>query len=153
MTTTNFRRVLFRSDAVNYYREHFRRQDLPPLEEISGLLALFPNVEIAPEVTSRWPEPWPCVSRQGVYFIFGSRVRLLYIGKASMSAAIGSRLSHWFLYSRPDGGCKVVDPSRWSEEPRFVAALPVPEGMAFEAPALEEFLIDRLSPPDNVNGR
>lgn len=138
-------------EALNHYKAHFRRDGLLPLE-FSGLQALFPELESAPEVTSKWPEAWPFGSRQGVYFVFGSQIRLLYIGKASMRHPVGARLSCWFKYDRPGSGCKVVH-SGWSELPRFVAVLAVPDGMAFEAPALEEFLIERLSPPDNVNGR
>ena len=155
MTISNHKGLADIVTALNCYKERFRRQDLQqqyPLEQISGLYALFPDLEMAPGVTSKWPDGWPASSRKGVYFIFGTQVRLLYIGKASMSASIGSRLSHWFNYARPGNGCRVVH-SGWSEQPRFVAVLPVPEGMAFEAPALEEFLIDRLSPSDNVNGR
>src|SRR5258708_6063956 len=104
--------------ALNYYTQHFRRADLQPLEPISGLQALFPDLELAPEVTSRWPDSWPFGASQGVYFIFGCEVRLLYIGKASMGANISSRLSCWFKYERPANSCKVVHPG-WSEQPRF----------------------------------
>jgi hypothetical protein len=138
-------------EALNHYKTHFRRENLPEFE-FSGLQALFPELELAPEVTSKWPEAWPHGWCQGVYFIFGSQVRLLYIGKASMRHPIGGRLSCYFQYARPGNGCRVVH-AGWSEPPRFVAALAVPKGMAFEAPALEEFLIERLSPPDNVKGR
>jgi hypothetical protein len=138
-------------EALNHYKSHFRRDGLVPLE-FSGLQALFPELESAPEVTSKWPEAWPFGNRQGVYFVFGSQARLLYIGKASMRHPVGARLSSWFQYAKPSGGCKVVH-NGWSEPPRFIAVIAVPEGMAFEAPALEEFLIERLSPPDNVKGR
>ena len=138
-------------EAINYYKTHFRRESLPPLE-FSGLQALFPELELVAEVTSRWPEAWPFGWRRGVYFIFGTQIRLLYIGKASMGHPVGARLSSYFQYARPAKSCTVVH-AGWSEQPRFVAALAVPEGMSFEAPALEEFLIERLSPPDNVNGR
>ena len=139
-------------EVLNHYKAHFRRESLPPLKPISGLYALFPELESAPEVTAKWPDAWPDGGFQGVYFVFGTQLRLLYIGKASMRHQIGARLSFWFKYARPDRSCKVVH-TGWSEQPRFVATLAVPDGMAFEAPALEEFLIERLSPPDNVNGR
>jgi hypothetical protein len=140
-------------EALSEYTSRFRRQELQALEPISGLYALFPDVEMAPEVTWRWSEstPWPHGDRAGVYFVFGTGVRLLYIGKASMGAKIGNRLSHWFQYERPGRSCRVVH-AGWREQPRFVAALPVSDDMTWEAPALEEFLIQRLSPPDNSNG-
>jgi hypothetical protein len=151
MTNTHHKNLTDIAEALNYYKENFRRQNLPPFE-FSGLYALFPKLELAPEATSKWPDAWPFGWRQGVYFIFGSQVRLLYIGKASMRHPIGGRLSFYFQYARPDKSCRVVH-AGWSEQPRFLATLAVPESMAFEAPALEEFLIERLSPPDNVNGR
>jgi excinuclease UvrABC nuclease subunit len=114
-------------------------------------MALFPELELAPEVSLKFENPWPLCMSQGVYFIFGSGVRLLYVGKASMGSCIGARLSSHFLGTGPKG-CRVVNPY-WSEEPRFVASLAVPEGMAYEAPALEEYLIAQLSPPDNTYGR
>ncbi len=153
MTIPTYKSLTDIVDKINYYKEHFRRQDLlEPLAQIRGLYALFPELETAKEVTANWPATWPSGSDKGVYFIFGTQVRLLYIGKASMSANISSRLSHWFKYAKPGNGCRVVH-SGWSEQPRFVATLPVPKGMPFEAPALEEFLIEWLSPPDNLNGR
>jgi hypothetical protein len=47
----------------------------------------------------------------------------------------------------------VLQHSGWSQPPRFFYAVAVPEQMPFEAPALEEFLIGRLQPPDNSVGR
>ena len=100
-------------EALNHYKSHFRRDGLVPLE-FSGLQARFPELESAPEVTSKWPEAWPFGNRQGVYFVFGSQARLLYIGKASMRHPVGARLSSWFQYAKPSGGCKVVH-NGWSE--------------------------------------
>jgi hypothetical protein len=139
------------NDALKHYEEHIRRQNLPPFE-LSGLQALFPELEPSPDPALDWPKAWPFGDRQGVYFIFGSAFRLLYVGKASMRHRLGDRLSSYVQYERPAMTCRVVHLG-WSQQPRFVATLAVPDKMSFEAPALEEYLIQTLSPPDNVHGR
>ncbi len=40
----------------------------------------------------------------------------------------------------------------WKTEPRFVVIVAMPEQSPFEAPALEEFLISKLSPKMNIYG-
>lgn len=137
--------------AVEEYASAFRRPGLPALE-VSPLYALFPSDEALPsDVALTWPDVWPHASRQGVYVIFGPGIKLLYIGKASMTNTIGGRLYRWFKYS-PSGGCRVADPG-WSMTPMYVATIPAPENMPFEAPALEEYLIQTLQPCDNARGR
>jgi len=135
--------------AIDSYKVKFRRPELPDLE-FSKLLALFPEDYGLNGATLTWIDPWPNGERQGVYFVFGQALKLLYIGKASMRRGIGSRLAQWFQFA-PDRGCKVVHPG-WSEMPRFIATLAVPVGMGFEAPAIEEYLITQLLPPDNGVG-
>ena len=138
-------------EALRVYHDRIWPEDVAPLEW-SGLQALFPELELAPEVTSRWPEASPSGSRPGVYFIFGSGLRLLYVGKASMKSNIGARLSSHFKYDgSPARGCLVV--GNWSEQPRCIATVPLPDEMAYQAPALEEYLIAQLSPPVNVQGK
>jgi hypothetical protein len=136
--------------AIEEYKEKYRRPGLPDLE-FSGLYALFPDEATTPDVSSRWNETWSLCERCGVYFIFGRSETLLYIGKASMNNSIGSRLSTYFQCDDSTGGCRL----RYSvvnEKPMYVAALAVPENMPFEAAGLEEFLIRRLRPCDNVRG-
>jgi excinuclease UvrABC nuclease subunit len=76
-----------------------------------------------------------------------------YVGKASMGNCIGSRLSSYFGYeSETDRRCKIYHREGWTEKPRYVMCVAVPEDSPFEAPALEEFLIRELAPPDNKRG-
>ena len=41
----------------------------------------------------------------------------------------------------------------WSSRPRYVINVAVPADMAFEAAALETFLIYELQPSDNTHGK
>ena len=43
---------------------------------------------------------------------------------------------------------------KWSKDPRYLITIAVPAGMAFEAPAVEEYLITRYANdlPDNTQG-
>lgn len=138
--------------AVEEYAASYRRADLPQME-VSRPYALFPDEEEPQlEVAWRWPEPWPNGLSRGVYFVLARGGGLLYVGKASIKATIGSRLAHWFQTEKATQACKVVHPG-WTDKPMYVATLAVADDMSFEAPALEEYLIQKLSPPDNVRGR
>jgi hypothetical protein len=138
--------------ALDEYERKYRR---PGLEELrlSGLYALFPDELPTADVTSRWNDQWPHSDEAGVYFIFASSGRLLYVGKASMNHRIGNRLSFYFGSDRTSQKCVIVHESQWRERPMFVAAVAVPKDMKFEASALEEYLIVALDPQDNVRGR
>lgn len=134
------------------YQEKYRRLGLPPLE-VSGLYSLFPETEVTSpmEITMRWPDDWPNVDRQGVYVILGDDLDLLYVGKASMKSTLGTRLNFYFS-STEDKRCR-VNHDNWKNSPRYVVTIAVPREMPFEAPAIEEFLIRELGPPENAKGR
>jgi Predicted 3'-5' exonuclease related to the exonuclease domain of PolB len=79
-------------------------------------------------------------SRCGCYAIYTESGELLYIGKASNSASVGSRLAAHLRH---------VDPA-WMPAPAFVQIVEVCE--PFEAPSLEEYLIRELQPRFNDRG-
>lgn len=135
-------------DALSTYKAEFRKPELADWE-LGELLALFPK-ELIGGATKTWTDPWPLGDRAGVYFVFGREMNLLYVGKASMNSCLGARLSSWFCGSC-ESNCKVQ--GTWTERPYFVQCLAMPPGLTFEAPALEEWLIGRLNPPDNTAGR
>ena len=131
--------------AVERYHQTYRHPTLPPLQ-ISGLYALFPDQTPTTVFQYSWPtDPWPNASRPGVYLIFDALLDLRYVGKAR---CLGKRLHNYFAEGRaPDRACRVVH-STWRADPKFVATIAVHK--AFEAPALEEFLIDELRPAENA---
>lgn len=90
---------------------------------------------------------WPNAEYQGVYAIFCADKRLLYVGKASLGGTIGRRLSTYFI-DNPDGPGAATKPGHsWSRVPRYVLTTKVDK--AWEAPSLEEYLIEHLRPIDN----
>lgn len=84
--------------------------------------------------------PWPHAGNPGVYALFNDNRELLYLGKASCNSDLGYRLRAHFDKT---GAAK----ASWFESVRHLATIPVPTDRAFEAPAVEEFLIARLNPP------
>ncbi len=71
-----------------------------------------------------------------------------------MSNTFGRRLGGYFSYAKDKKGCK-VNHMGWSYSPKYVVTIAVPINMSFEAPALEEYLINELNEelPDNTIGR
>jgi hypothetical protein len=142
--------------AVHSYDKQQRPAHAAPLA-VSGLYDLFPDSppDQSVPIHARWPEKWPGADRPGVYMVFDQALRILYVGKASMNSALGARLGTYFGHVDypKDLTCRLVNPSAWSATPRFVATVPLSDDSAFVAPALEEFLIRTLDPPDNRQGR
>ena len=91
---------------------------------------------------------YPFTHEQGVYAILAGK-SVLYIGKASsMKSNIGKRAGSYFY---KDGSPK--SNHTWTKPPTHLAAWKAPEGAPFIATALEQFLIQKLGPPDNTRGR
>jgi len=139
---------------VDTYCRAFRREGLSPLK-VSDLYSLFPDEvrDVPAPATMRWPDDdWPDADRKGVYVVFDMDLELLYVGKASHNNCIAGRLGDYFKYTT-DGTrrCKLKHED-WTRKPQFVATIAVPAEMSFEAPALEEYLIQTLNPSDNTVG-
>jgi hypothetical protein len=132
---------------LDEYQEKYRRPGLPGLE-LRGMYALFPEEGVPDFVESRWNDPYPNADRKGVYLIFARTGLLLFIGRASMGASIGGRLGTYFAGKKE---CRLLS-TDWTERPAYIATIAVPQGMSFEAPALEEYLIRCLNPCDNSLG-
>jgi len=131
-------------EAIERYHQTYRHPALAPLQ-MSGLYALFPDQTPTTAADYSWPnDPWPNASQSGVYLIFDEFLDLRYIGK---TRCLGKRLHNYFGEGRaPDRACRVVH-STWRVDPKFVATVAVHK--PFEAPALEEFLIEELRPAEN----
>jgi hypothetical protein len=137
--------------ALEFYGETYRHPNLRPLAP-SPVYSLFPDTGSAAEPPDlRWPAIWPNAGAPGVYLVFGPDMNLLYVGKASLTRNMGGRLSSYFQYAKDGGrGCAVM--GTWSARPTFIITVGVDSDKAFEACALEEYLITRLQPPDNRRG-
>ena len=138
------------TDKVQEFVASHRRDGLEAYK-VSGIYDLFPNLPtttVTPD--QKWPESWPNSPHAGVYALFCSDLRLAYIGKSSMNSFLGARLSSYFG-NAPDKTCRIK--GEWRIQPRFLLTVAVPDSATWEAPALEEFLIQKLNPPLNRNGR
>lgn len=137
-------------NEVEQYTLHWRRDGLPAYN-ISGTYDLFPEVPSGVEkIEHKWPDTWPNSSSAGVYAVFDEGMKLLYVGKSSMSSYLGARLGSYFGFT-PERTCRVNH--NWAVKPKYLITVAVPNASTWEAPALEEFLIKRLNPPLNRNGR
>ena len=137
------------NDTLSEYISRYRRADLPPVA-IGDPLDLYPD-RPAPNGFDRkltWASPWPFADHPGVYLLYSEGFEILYIGKASMSRNLGKRLWERF------GAGKTCRPKEeWLKPIRFVINIAVPKELAFEAPAIEEFLILKLRPKFNGTGK
>lgn len=126
---------------VKEYSSKYRHPSLPQFI-VSELYDLFPDPSCSDLL--KWPHPYPQAENQGVYLIMSEQKSVLYIGKASMNNTLGSRISSYFSYTQDKKACQVKSLD-WSEKPRFICTIAVPDKMSFEAPALEEYLIKKFS--------
>jgi len=124
-------------------------------EVIEYMNTNYPRPNMVPLVRSEpyslendWPSIYPNADSPGVYVFFDHSMNLLYIGKASCGADIGSRLDKYIEYG-PDNKYKFKQDKVKYSATRFLATISVPDYRSFEAPAVEEFLIKRLKPPLN----
>jgi len=139
--------------TIRAYSEKYRHPDRPLLE-VSEKYDLFPSKNIDDGSCIGWPSRYPYADRAGVYLICDKDERVLYVGKASLTSTLGARLGHYFRYA-PDGvSCCLNKEHEWSKVPRYLVTVAVPCDMAFEAPALEEFLITKYENdlPNNTLG-
>ncbi|MGI4769880.1 MAG: hypothetical protein ACRYGP_33030, partial [Janthinobacterium lividum] len=115
-------------EAVDAYHATRRHPDLPTF-----------TIHPAQGVQAWWGSPES--ARPGCYVYFDAAGQILYVGKASMGASLGSRMAaHDHAEPR----------AWWRDAADFVVLVTVAE--PFEAPSLEEYLIDVLGPPGNVLG-
>lgn len=88
---------------------------------------------------------WPSNESAGVYVFLDSNKNIIYIGKASFGNCIGGRLN-----SRFDTRWNPKKPE--SEGCQYITTIALPEEAAFEAAAIEEFLLKNLSTRSNKIG-
>lgn len=102
-----------------------------------------------------WGDPWGNKEvGAGVYLHFNEDDQALYVGKA---VSLGDRLGAYFQhvdYPR-DQACKVVDNKLDDDNHKTcgVKVIPMPANLRLLTPALESFLIEKLNPPVNTQGR
>jgi hypothetical protein len=122
--------------AINEYQRDWRNPQHAPLGAISEPYALNPKETGG----TGWPALWPNHVLRGVYFLFDVNMDLVYIGKASCNSSFVQCFTRHFSGGMRDP--RATARETWLREPAYVASL----AMAYphEAPALEEFLIERF---------
>jgi len=87
---------------------------------------------------------WTNGDRPGVYIFLDSNENLLYIGKASSGRDLKARLRGYFYRNGVHKNKK-----HGADKTQYVGLLALPEDHGFEAPAIEEWLIEHLQPNEN----
>jgi hypothetical protein len=88
---------------------------------------------------------WPSNESPGVYVFLNREKEIIYIGKASFGNCIGGRLN-----SRFDTRWNPKKPE--SQGCVYITTIPLPREAAFEAPAIEEYLLGVLTTRSNRVG-
>jgi len=102
------------------------------------------------DVRSHFYKPYPGANLPGVYIIFSSSGNILRIGKASCGSSLGKRLACYYKWG--DSGQEGLHKYEGYEDAKLLRTISFPKKRAFEAPALEEYLINKLKPPYNKTG-
>lgn len=90
---------------------------------------------------------WPGNQKAGVYLILDEYNNIIYVGQ---SASLGSRFYHYFKGS---DGIFTYREGSWSTIPKSIVAIIAPDNAKYQRLSLEEYLIERLQPSDNINGK
>lgn len=100
-------------------------------------------------LNSQWNETLPDALHPGCYIFYDADMRLLYIGKTSLRNTLGSRVSSYFGNDPVSGGA-LPKHGGWTSPPAYLQTIKV--NFAYEAPSLEEYLIETLQPCNNTRG-
>jgi excinuclease UvrABC nuclease subunit len=112
------------------------------------------NLEISDvyNIKKDFLKPYPNSGFPGVYVFLDEQQQILYVGKASYNNFIGPRLGAYFKRGNEEKSEGIIN-NDFYRDVRYLVTIPVHEDRAFEAPAIEEFLIKELNPPLNVIGK
>jgi hypothetical protein len=120
--------------ALSEYHQVWRH---PSLKEL--------KVSETYDIENDFKKCYPGDGRPGCYVFLDQSYNIIYVGK---SGSLGPRIHSYFLSYREHK--RLIFRDSWSVTPRYIVCVEVKE--SFEAPSLEEFLIQRLKPPANTVG-
>lgn len=113
------------------------KYNISPHFELSAIYAL---------TAENWINSIPFHLNSGCYLFYAEDGTLLYVGKTSLNSGLAGRVIKYFR-TRPAFALRHDD---WIKPPAFLQTLKV--NFAYEAPSLEEYLIQELQPPQNRLG-
>ena len=129
------------SDLENAVREYCARYHIKQFE-----------ISDAYDLHKQWQDDYfPHTDSAGCYAFFTEGGDLLYVGKASCGNSLGHRIATYLKWNKSSGELDRTGSWHWTGEPKILRTIPVHE--AHQAPSLEEYLIERLHPPENRAGR
>lgn len=126
-------------ESISYYQLRYNTQF-----EISEIYSLYPEGD-----EYGFKESWPFLNDGGVYLILDENKNVIYVGKADK---FGQRLSGHFRAGSM-GECIIYSQQWWTNQPRYIINVKVPEDRKYENLSLEGYLISMLDPDDNTAGR
>ncbi|MEC8812944.1 MAG: GIY-YIG nuclease family protein [Pseudomonadota bacterium] len=109
------------------------------------------NLEISEPFDTNMPwssASWPNNGLPGLYIFADENDRAVYIGKGSVT--ISARLNGYWRKGPND---ETLSKSDTSKDVRYVYTIGIPIERAFEASSIEDFLISRVNPARNTNGK
>lgn len=136
-------------EVIKLIKEYQYRYRNPLLKEfdISPIYDLFPD-ENTDKNFQKWSEKYHHNGRYGVYLILNDKYEVLYVGESSN---IGKRLGDYFG-SCEDKSC-FIKHNTWRDKPRYICTIAVENNLWFERLSLEEYLIYKIQPIDNKQGK
>lgn len=111
----------------------------------SGFILGFPKGE-----EYGYKDEWPGNKHAGVYFVMSENDHLLYVGQ---SKDLGQRLYQHFPPSGERENPVCTFKENWSMQPYFLYVSITPDDAIWERLSLEEFLIQKFNPIDNISGK
>jgi hypothetical protein len=104
------------------------------------------------DLRTSFASSYPNVSQPGIYVMMDSHGTVLRIGTASCGRTLGDRLGDYFKWGDRALGSGVARNSQYGDV-CFVVTIGLPSDRAFEAPAIEEYLLSKVDAPLNSHGR
>lgn len=129
-------------NLITEYSSKYRNPNSTKLE-ISTKYYLFPELEDLQNNILGWPQQWSFCGDGGVYLILDENENVIYIGETTH---FGNRFGSYFRHK--NRRCEFKD--HWNVLPYSIIQVKVPADTIFERLSLEEYLIKKLLPSENI---
>lgn len=127
---------------IQEYSDKYRNPSCGKLE-ISKKYYLFPEQINLNDINMCWPKKWEYCGDAGIYLILDKEDNVIYVGETTH---FGNRFGSYFRDNNKI--CELKN--NWNVLPYSVIQVKVPAETIFERLGLEEFLIKKILPSENV---